>query len=101
MTDTAGTDGPLAFDASFPPEEPFAATAAEIAARLAAACGCAPEAAEEIRGAVDRAFRGALAAAGAAEAAIDLTLRAADGAFDADVASGGASLCHCSRPRSA
>ena len=101
MTETADADGPLAFAASFPPEERFAATAAEIAARLAAACGCGPEAAEEIRGAVDRAFRDALSSAGAGEAGIDLTLRAADGVFDADVASGGAALCHCSRPRSA
>lgn len=101
MTDAAESNGPMAFAASFPLEERFAATAAEIAARLAAASGCAPEAAEEIRGAVYRAFRGALAAAGAGEAGIDLTLRTADGVFDADVASGGASLCHCSRPRSA
>jgi hypothetical protein len=101
MTETADTNGPLAFAASFPPEERFAATAAEIAARLAAASGCAPAAADEIRGAVDLAFRAALASPGAGGPGIDLTLRADDGAFSADVACGGDALCHCSRPRSA
>jgi hypothetical protein len=56
MSETAQSIGPVAFAARFPPEERFVATAAEIAARLAAACGCAPEAAEEVRGAVSRAF---------------------------------------------
>jgi hypothetical protein len=97
MTETADTTGPLAFAASFPPDERFAATAAEIAGRLAVSCGCAAEAAEEIRGAVHSAFRQALASSVPGGAGIDLTLRAEDGVFDADVTFGGADLCHCSR----
>jgi hypothetical protein len=101
MTETAEATGPMAFAASFPPEERFAATAGEIAARLAVAAGCLAQAAEEIRGVVDCAFREALTSAGAARSAIDLSLRTTDGAFDADLACGGAAVCHCSRPRSA
>jgi hypothetical protein len=98
MTEIAESTGPMGFAASFPPEERFAAIAAELAARLAAACGCAPEAVEEIRGAVGGAFRDAMASAGGGDAGIDLTLRTADGAFDAEVARGPAGILHCSRP---
>jgi hypothetical protein len=101
MIEPPESAGPLAFAANFPPEERFAATAAEIAARLASASGCAPEAAEEIRGAVDGAFRSALASAGAGRPGIDVSFRTTNGSFDADVAFAGAALCHCSRPRSA
>jgi len=100
MTETDDSTGPLAFAASFPPEERFAATAAEIAGRLAVACGCEPGAADDIRGTVDAAFRRALSADGGG-GGIDLTLRADDGVFDADLATGGTALCHCSRPRPA
>ncbi len=99
MTETSDATGPLAFAARFPPEERFAATAAELSARLAAASGCALGAAEEIRSAVLTAFQNALASAPAIDAGIDLTLRAGDGVFDAHLASGGASLCQCSKPR--
>ncbi|MFO7694639.1 MAG: hypothetical protein R6V57_16265 [Vicinamibacterales bacterium] len=98
MTETSEPTGPLAFAARFPPEERFAAIAAELAARLAAACGCAAGAAEEIRSAVRIGFEQALAGAGG-EAGIDLTLRAGNGVFDADLASGGSALCHCSKSR--
>ena len=101
MTETSDATGPLAFAARFPPEERFAATAAELAARLAAAAGCAAGAAEEIRDAVRAAFQEALASAVAHEAGLDLTLRAGEGVFDADLATGGAALCHCSKPRTA
>jgi hypothetical protein len=96
-TDTAA--GPLAFAATFPPEERFAATAAELAARLAVSAGCSPAAAEELRAAVDGAFRRVLASSRDARAAIDLTLKTADGVFDADLAAGGVGVFHCSRPR--
>ena len=99
MAETTETTAPLAFAASFPPEERFVATAAELAGRLAASCGCAAEAVEEIRTAVHGAFREALASSGPCGPCIDLTLQAEDGVFNADVASGGAALCHCSRPR--
>jgi hypothetical protein len=98
----AGTDestGPVAFSARFPPEDRFAATAAEIAGRLAAACGCAADAADEIRTAVSRAFGEALALEAAGASGIDVTLRADDGGFEADVACGGRALLHCSRTR--
>jgi hypothetical protein len=98
MTETSDPTGRLDFAARFPPEERFAAIAAELAARLAAACGCAAGAAEDIRGAVRAAFQQAIASAGG-EAGIDLTLRAGDGVFDADLASGGSALCHCSKSR--
>ena len=101
MFETSETLAPLAFAASFPPEARFVATAAEIAGRLAASCGCSAEAAEEIRGAVHGAFLEVLAASAPGGACIDLTLLANDGVFDADVASGGAALCHCSRPLTA
>jgi hypothetical protein len=101
MTDPETATGPLAFAASFPPEERFAATAAEIAARLAAGAGCVSSAAEEVRGAVVAAFCEALAAAGRNGLTIDLTLRTTDGAFDADLTCGRAAVLHCSRPRSA
>jgi hypothetical protein len=101
MVEPSASAGPLALAASFPPEPRFAATAAEIAARLAMTSGCSLEAAEEIRGAVDRAFRSALASPGAGEPGIDVAFKTTDGFFDADVASGGAAFCHCSRPRSA
>ena len=101
MAETIETTAPLAFAASFPPEDRFVATAAEIAGRLAASCGCSAEAAEQIRGAVQVAFREILASSAPDGACIDLTLVAHDGVFDADVASGGAPRCHCSRPRTA
>ena len=100
MIDPAEATGPLAFAANFPPEERFAATVAEIAARLAAASGCAPEAAEEIRGAVDTAFRQALVSARAGKPGIDVTFRTTDGFFDADLSCGRDAILHCSRPRS-
>jgi hypothetical protein len=98
MTETAESTGPVAFAARFPPEERFAATAAEIAGRRASACGCAADAADEIRGAVSRAFGEAVAAAGAVD--IDVTLRTDDGAFEADVTRGGRAILHCARTRS-
>ena len=101
MAETAETTGPLAFAASFPPDERFVAAAAEISARLAASYGCASEAAEEIRGAVQIAFRQALASPRPGGGDISLTLRGEDGVFDADVAAGGTALCHCSKPRTA
>jgi hypothetical protein len=98
MAEPDESTGPMAFTASFPPEERFAATAGEIAARLAAACGCAAEAADEIRNAVAAAFGEALAVAAAS--GIDVALRTDDGAFEADVACGGRALLHCSKARS-
>ena len=101
MTETAESTGPVAFAARFPPEERFAVTAGELAGRLAAACGCRPEAAEEVRGAVNRAFGEALEPAAAGGNGIDVTLRTDDGAFEADVACGGQAILHCSKTRSA
>jgi len=101
MAETAESTGPVAFAARFPPEARFAATAAELAARLAESCGCAPQAAQEIRGAVNRAFGDALASAAAVGSDIDLSLRTDDGAFEADLACGGRAILHCSKNRSA
>jgi hypothetical protein len=97
MTDTAPSTGPLAFGASFPREERFASTAGEIAGRLAASAGCAEQAADEIRGAVDAAFREALAAGGARGSGIEVTVRPSGGTFNADLASGTVKVLHCSR----
>jgi hypothetical protein len=101
MAETDATSGPMAFAASFPPEARFTATAAEIAARLAQAWGCGPDAAEDVRGAVSRAFGDAVAPAAAVGALIDVIFRADGGAFEADLASGGRALLHCSKARSA
>jgi hypothetical protein len=100
MSETVESIGPVAFAASFPAEARFVATAAELAARLAAACGCAPEAAEEVRGAVNRAFSEALTST-AGRNGVDVTLRSDERAFEADVACGGRAILHCSTPRSA
>ena len=97
MAETDEIAGPMAFEARFPPEDRFAATAGEIAARLAVTCGCAPGAAEEVRGEVSRAFAAALASSGGE--GLQLTLRAEDGAFAADLACGGRALLHCSKTR--
>lgn len=100
MTDTPESAGPLGFAANFPPDERFAATAGELGARLAAASGCAPDAADAIRDAVDAAFRIAVAAAGAGGSGVDVMFRTTGGAFDADVARGHDAFLHCSKPRS-
>jgi hypothetical protein len=101
MTETAESTGPMAFAARFPPDARFAGMAGELAARLAGACGCAPGAAEQLRGAVSGAFGEALAPAAAGGHGIDVTLRTDNGAFEADVACGGQTLLHCSKTRSA
>jgi hypothetical protein len=101
MTETADATGPVAFVASFPPDARFAATAAELAGRLASACGCAPDAAEEVRSEVRTAFGQALALEPGGASGVDLTLRTDNGAFEADVACEGRTILHCSRTRSA
>jgi hypothetical protein len=101
MTDTDELPGPVAFAARFPPEERFGATAGKLAARLAEACGCTPEAAEEVRGDVRRAFGDAVASAGDGGDGVEITLRAADGTFEADVTCGGRALLHCTKTRPA
>ena len=101
MTEPDVSTGPVAFAASFPLEERFAATAGEIAGRLAAACGCTAAAADEVKASVSRTFGEALAAAAPSGAAIDVTLRAEASVFEADLACGGRRLLHCTKPRSA
>jgi hypothetical protein len=100
MPETDESTGPTAFLASFPPEPRFAATAGEIACRLAAACGCPSADAEEVRNAVSAAFGEAVPLAAAGESDIDLALRTADDAFEAEVACGGRALLRCSKARS-
>jgi hypothetical protein len=100
MAEPDDSAGPAAFAASFPPEQRFVATAAELAARLASTCGCSAEAAEEVRGAVSRAFSQALASAVAGGPGIDVTLRTGAGGFEADVTCGGQILLHCAKARS-
>jgi hypothetical protein len=99
MSESDEFSGPVVFEARFPPDSRFAATAGELAARLAAACGCAPHATEEVRGDVSRAFGEALGSAGGA--GLDLTLRADRGAFEAELACDGRALLHCSKTPSA
>lgn len=101
MTEPDATTGPMAFTAAFPPEERFAATAGEIAGRLAAACGCTSAAADEVRDAVSKAFGVAVGGAASSGTAIDVTVRAEDAAFEADLACGGRALLHCSKTRPA
>ena len=100
MAETDGAPGPLAFAASFPPEERFASTAAELAARLAGSAGCVSEAAGEIRAAVAAAFRQAIANARPDGPAVELALRASDSSFSADVTCDGSSVLHWTRTRS-
>jgi hypothetical protein len=99
MVDTDSTPGPLAFAASFPPEERFAVTAAELAAKLAGSAGCVAQAAGEIRAAVESAFRRALSNVRPQGGTIDLDLRASDASFSADVTYDGASVLHWTRTR--
>jgi hypothetical protein len=100
MIESADATGPVAFVASFPPDARFAATAAELAGRLASACGCEPGAADEVRGAVSAAFGQALALDPGGASVIDVALRTDDGAFEAEVACGGRTVLHCSKARS-
>ena len=101
MTDMEKRGGPLALAASFPPDERYAPTAADLAARLAAAAGCGEAAAEDIRLAVDGAFRVALAGDRPDELSIEVSCRTSHAFFDADLSCGSERLLHCSRPRSA
>ncbi len=89
MTETSDATGPLAFAASFPPEERFAATAAELAARLAGRV--------RLRGGRGRGNPGRRAdgvpggprgGRGADGAASTSRCGPADGVFDADLACG-------------
>ena len=100
MADTDEPAGPAAFAASFPPEERFVATAAELATRLASNCGCSSEAVDDVRRAVSLAFSQALASAVAGGPGIDVTLRTGAGGFEADVTCGGQILLHCAKARS-
>ena len=99
MAETDPEPGPLAFAASFPPEEQYASTAADLAARLAASAGCVAQAAGEIRAAVAAAFREAVATSRSDGAPVELALRASDAAFSADVTRGGSSVLHWTRTR--
>lgn len=101
MTDADAPAVPLAFAASFPPEEGFAHIAAEIAARLASSAGCAEQAAADIGAAVDAAFREALAKDRPGRSTIELSLRTSGASFDADVTCASLSLLHCTRSLSA
>lgn len=101
MAELEDSTGPMAFAATFPPELRFAATAGEIAARLASACGCAADAVDAVRDAVSRAFGEAVAGAVPGDDAIDVTVHADGPAFEADVTCGDRALLHCSKPRSA
>ena len=101
MAELEDTTGPMAFAATFPPEPRFAATAGELAARLASACGCADDAVSAVRDAVSRAFGEAVAGAAAGGDAIDVTVRSDGAAFEADLACAGKALLHCSAPRPA
>jgi anti-sigma regulatory factor (Ser/Thr protein kinase) len=101
MTDMENPGGPLAFAASFPPDERYAPTAADLAARLAAAAGCGEAAAEDFRLVVDEAFRAVLAGDRPVQLSIDVSFRASAASFDADLSCGSERLLHCSRPRSA
>jgi len=100
MTDTEKTSGPLAFDASFPPDERFVSTAADLAAKLATAAGCSEGVAEDVRLAVDAAFRLALSGDRPDGLDIELSLRTSGASLDADVTCGGETLLRCSHPRS-
>ena len=101
MAELDDTIGPIAFAASFPPEQRFAATAGEISARLASACGCAAAAVDAVRDAVSRGFGEAVGGAASGGHAIEVTIRSDGAAFEADLACAGQALLHCSKSRSA
>jgi hypothetical protein len=101
MTSAETPGGPLAFAASFPPDERYVPTAADLAARLAAGAGCGEAAAEEIRLAVAGAFRLALAVGRPDGLAIEVSFRTSGASFDADLTRGTETLLHCSRSLSA
>ena len=101
MTAMEKPGGPLAFAASFPPDARYAPTAADLAARLAAAAGCSEAGAEDVRLAVDGAFRVALSGDRPDGLSIEVSIQTSHAFFDADLSCGGERLLHCSRPRSA
>jgi hypothetical protein len=101
MIDTETPSGPLAFAASFPPDERYVPMAADLAARLAASAGCGEAAAGDFRLAVAGAFRVALAGERPDDARIGVSLRTSHASFDVDLTCGRETLLHCSRPRPA
>jgi hypothetical protein len=101
MTDTDTPGGPLALAASFPPDERYVPTAADLAAKLAAAAGCGEASAEEVRLEVDGAFRLALAGERPAGLSIDVSFRTSAASFEAELTCGSERLLHCRRARSA
>jgi hypothetical protein len=100
MSDMDNPGGPLAFAASFPPDERYVPTAADLAARLASAAGCGEASAEEVRLEVGGAFRVALAGERPAGLSIDVSFRTFAASFEAELACGGERLLHCRRARS-
>ena len=99
MADTAPRPT-LCFNASFPLEVHFAATAGELASRLAQSAGLAEDEAREIGRSVDEAFTSVLNSRGPNGAsAIDISLCARHDNFDASVAFGSTSVLAITRPR--
>jgi hypothetical protein len=94
---------PLDFSASFPADARFAPTAAELAAKLAQATGCAEGDSQDLRLAVDGAFQRALSGApvNGASASIDLVLRSTDASFATDLTCGDRTLLHVTHSRPA
>jgi len=91
----------LCFNASFPLEAHFSATAGELATRLAQSAGLAEREAREIGRSVDAAFTSVLSGRAANGAtAVDISLCARPETFDASVAFGTTSVLAMTRPRS-
>jgi hypothetical protein len=94
--------GPFVFAASFPLDTRFAATLAELAARLALSTGCTEAVSQSIRDAVGAVVDQALADDGGSPGrTITLALETRDAAFATDVTSGDRSLLHVTHPRAA
>ena len=90
----------LCFNASFPLEAHFPATAGELASRLAQSAGLAESDAQEIGRSVDAAFASVLAGQGSNGASsVDLSLCARHDSFDVSVAFGTTSVLAVARPR--
>ena len=101
MSDMDNSSGPLAIAASFPPDEQYVPAAAELAAKLAAAAGCGEASAQEVRVAVEGAFRLALAGERPAGPAIEVSFHTSGASFDAELTCGSERLLHCRQARSA
>ncbi|MCX6549997.1 MAG: hypothetical protein NTY02_03130 [Acidobacteria bacterium] len=101
MPDQDQPTGPLSCAVSFPPDERFAPTAGDLAAKLASTCGCGEAAVQDVRETVRAAFSRVALGAGARGGAVDIACQVTDAALDVVVSCGTETLLHLTHLRPA